>query len=317
MDIEKLKSLSLGEIRIRYRAYLESKELSQNTIQTSCSDAFYILRHDNELDFWRMIEGSEWETVACKRLRNILSQNSKGNADKNLSGYMFHLRMLREFIMSNLFIYPVERVDMHNLIKKNKVVSIKNIIPTPSSDEVEKYLSIWNTLDNYYVQEVALNRLFHDLCPCNKDINDVLLKVSTLNDFYSTNIFSVYPVAKHILKLDIDERLRIGDYTLVKDIQYVTISGQSKSFYSFATKYCSHHNPYDFPIYDSYVDKVLCYFQKTDRYERFTNQDLKDYDKFKNILNRFREFYSLEQYELKQIDQYLWLLGKEYFPKKY
>ena len=74
---------------------------------------------------------------------------------------------------------------------------------------------------------------------------DILLKVAALNDFYSTNIFSVYPVAKHILSLNIDDRLMTGDVALVSDIQKVTINGVEKNFYSFATKYCSHHRPLD------------------------------------------------------------------------
>ncbi|MDE8719163.1 hypothetical protein PZH37_19535, partial [[Eubacterium] siraeum] len=87
------------------------------------------------------------------------------------------------------------------------------------------------------------------------------MKVVALNDFYITNIFSVYPVAKHILSLDIDTRLKAGDVSLVSDIQKVTINGVEKNFYSLATKYCSHHRPLDYPIYDSYVEKVLCYFR--------------------------------------------------------
>ena len=47
------------------------------------------------------------------------------------------------------------------------------------------------------------------------------------------------------------------------------------------------------------------------------NGDLKDYIKFKSILNDFRTFYGLDQYNLKQIDQYVWQLGKDYFPKNY
>ena len=93
--------------------------------------------------------------------------------------------------------------------------------------------------------------------PKNTDITDILLKVSTLNDFYSTNIFSVYPVAKHILSLGIDARLKAGDVTLVNDIKQIAINGTERNFYSFASKYCSHHNPLDYPIYDSYVDVVL------------------------------------------------------------
>ena len=145
------------------------------------------------------------------------------------------------------------------------------------------------------------------------------MKVSSLNDFYSTNIYSVYPVAKHILSLDIDNRLNEGDITLVADIQRVKINNVVKNFYSFASKYCSHHNPKHFPIYDSYVDKVLCYFRNLKKFPafKFKNSDLKDYAKFKEILIAFRSIYGLDKFNLKEIDKYLWQFGKKHFPKKY
>ena len=191
------------------------------------------------------------------------------------------------------------------------------VISKPSAIEVEKYLKSWKNLKNYKLQEDALDKLFFELLPSNEEISDILLKVATLNVFYSTNIFSVYPVAEHILSLRIDERLKQGDVTLVNEIQNVTINGVTRKFYSFSTKYCSHHNPNEYPIYDSYVEKVLKYFRKTDKFFNFKNADLKDYQKFKNIIIAFREYYGLEEFNLKEIDQYLWQLGKEYFPNKY
>ena len=144
-----------------------------------------------------------------------------------------------------------------------------------------------------------------------------MLKCATLNDFYSTNIFSIHPVARHIVQLNIDERLQTGDIALVDEIQHVNVGGDERNFYSFATKYCSHHNAEAFPIYDSYVEKVLCYFQSKYHFSAFKACDLKNYTIFKSALLNFRDYYGLQSYSLKQIDQYLWLLGKEYFPKKY
>lgn len=109
-----------------------------------------------------------------------------------------------------------------------------------------------------------------------------------------------------------------GDVTLVNDIAKVTIdNGPVKNFYSFATKYCSYPKLLDFPIYDSYVDRLLRYFRDVDGFYSFSNDDLKDYVKFKHILLEFGNFYDLAPYTLKDIDKYLWQLGKEKFPKKY
>lgn len=190
-------------------------------------------------------------------------------------------------------------------------------IPKPNKTEVNKYLDKWDSLENYVLQENALNKLFMEVYPNNTDINDILIKCSSLNDFYSTNIFSIFPVAKHILELNIDERLKNKDTSLVNDIAKLNINGKEKCFYSFATKYCSHHFPNDFPIYDSFVEKCLMYFKKKDRFYNFAKEDLKDYYKFKNILLQFKNYYNIDEFNLKDIDRYLWQLGKDYFPKKY
>ena len=142
------------------------------------------------------------------------------------------------------------------------------------------------------------------------------MKTSCLNDFYSTNIFAIHHLAKHILGIkDLDKRLKSGDIELVRELGEVTIGGKEKYFYSFATKYCSHHNPIAFPIYDSYVEQVLLYFNKVDKFSAFKRKDLKNYRKFKEILLDFQRYYKLERFDLKELDRYLWLLGKEIFPK--
>ncbi len=39
----------------------------------------------------------------------------------------------------------------------------------------------------------------------------------------------------------------------------------------------------------------------------------KEYGKFKNIISEFVQFYQLDNYCFKEIDRYLWQLGKQYF----
>lgn len=191
-------------------------------------------------------------------------------------------------------------------------------IPRPSKEQVQKYQDRWDSLENYYLQESSLKKLFTKTYPKNRSMDDILVKVCTLNDFYSTNIFSPFKVAKHILELDIDKRLKSGDLTLVNDIANIQVNDQKRIvFYSFATKYCSHHRPLIYPIYDSFVEKVLMSFKRKDRFYDFSRLDLKTYTKYREILNQFRIYYGLKDFNLKEIDKYLWQLGKEYFPKKY
>lgn len=189
-------------------------------------------------------------------------------------------------------------------------------IPKPSSIEVQYYLNLWDQLENYYLQESSLRKLFTKTYPYNNCLDDVLIKVCSLNDFYSTNIFSPFTVAKHIVALNIDKKLKKNDLNLVNQIANIKMNGgRHINFYSFATKYCSHHKPTEYPIYDSYVDKMLMYFKRKDPFYKFTKNDLKKYSTYKKILMEFRKYYGLTQYNLKQIDKYLWQAGKKYFPK--
>lgn len=184
-------------------------------------------------------------------------------------------------------------------------------IPTPNQSELQKWIGKWSEVG--LSQERALNKLFYRTYPRNDDLDDILVKVATLNDFYSTNIYNIFAVARHILGIaNIDKRLANGDESLVNEIANVLELG--KNFYSFATKFCSHHNESDFAIYDSYVEKMLLYFQKRDRFGDFKSADLRDYGRFKKALNDFKAFYDLDC-GLKELDMYLWQAGKKHFAK--
>jgi hypothetical protein len=187
----------------------------------------------------------------------------------------------------------------------------------PSSEVVNRFLDDWRNVNNYVLQERSLKLLFGKFCPENVQIEHVLLKVSTLNDFYSTNIFNKYAVASHIVTLDVDRRLVQGDETLVNEIAKVPIGTKVKNFYSFATKYCSHHRPTEYPIYDQYVEKMLMHFAKKDRFHSFQKLELKSYKRFVEVILAFRKHYELSDFSLREIDIYLWLGGKEAFPPKF
>jgi len=318
LDIEKMKAQSYDELRGLYRSFLHHQKISKETINTIYTDTFYLWRKGSRELFWDAVNAKDFENEAKTVLKTTLSEYSTGNVNLLVNGYMSHLRRFRLFLISDgnieLSALKQEKNVKHAYIGKQK----RDVdVPKPSIEQVDFYLAKWNGLENYHLQENALNKLFFELCASNTDVTDILLKASTLNDFYSTNIFSIYPIAKHICALNIDSRLKSGDVTLVNDIQHVTIGDTEKNFYSFASKYCSHHNPLAYPIYDSYVDKVLRYFRNKDGFSDFQDGELKNYIRFKGILIDFRVFYGLDKYNLKQIDQYIWQLGKDYFLKNY
>jgi len=188
---------------------------------------------------------------------------------------------------------------------------------TPSPSLMSEYLGRWEQIENYKLQEASLGLLFHSLCPENKKIEHVLLKVSALNDFYSTNIFDTYAVAKHILNKNIDASLEENNYSLVNDMAQISIKGKTKNFYSFASKYCSHHKPSSYPIFDSFVEKMLLHYKSADSFNAFDKSDLKKYERFIEIIKSFQSFYKLEKFTLREIDIFLWLAGKDWFPRNY
>ena len=136
----------------------------------------------------------------------------------------------------------------------------------PCSLEIREYILKWDGLEDYVNQERALDKLFLELCKDNHSIENIIIKCSALNDFYS-----------------------------------------------FASKYCSHHRPDIYPIYDSYVHKLLKYFRDRDGFTKFKEADLKTYQSYTDVILAFRKFYGLDSFTVKEIDKYLWQLGKEAF----
>ena len=192
---------------------------------------------------------------------------------------------------------------------------------TPTSALIDTYIKKFNNDDRYYPADQAITKLF-DAFPKNEYLEDILLKISVLNDLYSTNILGTFAMAKHIQKLGIDNALNIGDPHIVNKIAVGHGIKSSKTkkelnFYSFATKYCNWHNLEQYAIFDSFVEKILLAYKKQDKFTNFTKAGLRDFPTFKRVVQDFMCFYDLNGHNLKEIDKFLWIYGKELFPAKY
>lgn len=198
-------------------------------------------------------------------------------------------------------------------------MNIDNLDPR---EDIKRYVDKWDNTEEYTMQEQALQMLFLNKRDNHLSSDDLLIKCSALNDFYSTNIFKVYYVVLHYMKVaNLAERLDAGDISLVDDLRKVNVPQKDQNgaiirwrtidYYSFATKFCSHHNPEAFPIYDSNVEYTLKTFRSRDNRIRFANRDLRNYQKFVDIVKTFQQEYDLKQYDFKAIDCYLWQLGKD------
>lgn len=329
-------SLSLSQImsiRDSFRNYIENDYPTIKDKNIIISDAFYPLRHDIGIEFWEIFKSEDSIKESQKLLEQFFRQKNRVNPKSHASTYIGSIKKLKDHMdityggVEN-FLNRAKFEHDENLCATDKdnhanaanevKTDVDVIIPKPSSKEVDYYLNKWLKLENHTLKESALSKLCLHTYPLNTSIDEVLIKVLVLNDFYSSNILNPYKVAKHIVNLNIDERLYKGDHLLIDDIARVDIGNKgTKTFYSFATKYCSHHVPHEFPIYDSYVAKILKHFKRIDKFSSFSKEDLKIYSNFKTIVNEFQVYYNLSQYNLNEIDKYLWQLGKEYFPNKY
>jgi hypothetical protein len=179
----------------------------------------------------------------------------------------------------------------------------------PTVNDVKERIAQFN-VENEEV-EWLLTELFAKY-PKNTDFNEVLLKTKLLNSLYSTNILAVGAVARHIVELpDLDALLAAGSPNAVNLIAKVSIQGKGFWFFSFATKYCSWHNPSAYPIFDKNVYACLRFYRKQDRFANFALKDLWDYPILLKAVTEFRAFYGLEQFNFKELDKFLYQHGEE------
>ena len=139
--------------------------------------------------------------------------------------------------------------------------------------------------------EEALRLLWAQF-PHNTQTSHVLLKVLVLNKLYNTRVLDidVEPIARHIVTLNIDPLLDQGD---LAGVGLIYNCPGLKMYYSFATKFCSWHNPAAYPIYDRNADECLWSYKNQDQFANFHHQDLGYYEKFVATVTAFRNHYGL------------------------
>lgn len=186
------------------------------------------------------------------------------------------------------------------------------MITRPTPEYILKRLPDYHASPRYADADRAVALVF-DSWSSNTCIEAVLAKVVILNSLYSTNIYGVYPVAQHIIKLNVDSRLAAGDIQLVDDMAKVLISGQQRNNLSFASKYCHWHHPDAYQIFDSFVEKLLWAYQREYQYSRFKRVELRQYPRFMQVVDDFIEHFALNDISRKDLDKYLWMEGRSLF----
>lgn len=185
----------------------------------------------------------------------------------------------------------------------------------PTNKLIKKYILKFRNEERYYRADQAITNLFNSF-PENNNLEDILLKVSVINDMYSTQIYATFLISKHILKLNIDDDLKNGNPELVNKIASghgIKSSRYKKeiNFYSFATKYCNWHNQEKYAIYDQFAEKTLVAYKRQYHFSEFKSIELKNFKVFRDTILEFIKFFQLTNYNLKEVDKFLWIYGKE------
>jgi len=182
------------------------------------------------------------------------------------------------------------------------------MLPHPDVDLVQKECEAFDSEPFIKLGEDALAQLITRF-PHNTDPAQVLLKVIALNQLYSTriNYIDLIPLSRYIAQLGIDKIIAQG---LPSAVELIWSCEGMRDYYSFATKFCSWHNPTTYPIYDHYVDECLWAYKKQDLFFDFHHQDLYDYKKLVNIVATFRDHYGLSEFSFRDLDKFLWNTGK-------
>jgi hypothetical protein len=180
------------------------------------------------------------------------------------------------------------------------------VLPRPNVELVEAECKAFD-LENWLAEE-ALGQLRAQF-PLNTDIRHVLLKVLVLNKLYGTMIrdIEVETVAKHIVGLGIDPLLAQGS---LQAVTLITDCPNVRQYLSFASKFCSWHNPTAYPIYDGNVRECLSSYQKQDSFAQFRNkEDLYYYQKLFDAVLAFSSHYGLNSLTFKQLDKFMYRVG--------
>lgn len=193
----------------------------------------------------------------------------------------------------------------------------------PNKDRIQSLITQFDNTNN--ISEEAIRHLIDNPFKETKDSPIyTYTKVSLINDNYSTHLSSAEKSAISKILYDFSEDIQKRNYNrdLIDNIRSECRKPNmlNKDPYSFITKYCCHHNPDNYPIFDSYVEIMLKWFSDLEDVPFHTtdkNSDFCNYDFFRNVLMQFKEYCEtnriIESISYRNLDKYLWSAGKEFF----
>ena len=117
---------------------------------------------------------------------------------------------------------------------------------------------------------------------------------------------AIVAMADQIHTLRVDGVLTAADPALVDQIACLTIRGKQRRHYSFATKYCSWHQPEQFPMIDNQMASLLLLYKRQWASSEFNHDSLRNYDACKAVIRSFQVHFHLDAFAFRQVNKFLW-----------
>ena len=179
----------------------------------------------------------------------------------------------------------------------------------PISEIIEEYFDIFRGQGGYFVEDNrALN--YFQINPMNHDLQDVLLKVREIRDVELISNEAEDAMVEHIVNLNIDGDLELTDNKLVMDIARMDFRGETRFFYSFATRYCCYHHPELYPIYDFLIEQFLKLYYKRTNGVVIEDHQLFHYTSFRHLMREYLDAFHLPLNSYWELDKFIWAYGK-------
>jgi hypothetical protein len=168
----------------------------------------------------------------------------------------------------------------------------------------------------YSIADMAIQKVVEGM-PNNTSLPEVIAKVSIIKSLYVTPFYDVMSLSEHIINNSgFDLYLDSGNPKSVEIVRSghgirLKKTGKEIDLYSFATKYCSFHNPEAYPIFYGFVGDLL--FRLNLQYgwiSKLYKYELNDYSKFKNLLDCFVNYFEIGLHGYKMLDQGIWVFAK-------
>ncbi len=170
-------------------------------------------------------------------------------------------------------------------------------------EKIKSYVSKLKGQEGYFIDDIKTIDYFA-LNPSNTKLEDIKLKIGMVSDRDLDQAGASESMAKHILDLKIDPRLKANDLDVVEDIAGVEVNGKKMNLLRFASLYCNFHNPDVYPIYsDQHLDMYRNYI--AEHKLSVKPEDLVHYKVFKSVLddvmNRFKVRHQLNYQQVRKL----------------